>query len=63
MIIGFRNSSYSAREGSGPVPLVVAILSGSFAPNVSATVGLTLVDGTALGKETAQSEGIHAVNM
>ena len=63
MIIGFSNSSYSATEGQPPVPLVVAILSGRFAPGVSATVGVTLEDGTALGKETAQSEGIHAVNM
>ena len=62
MVIGFRNTSYSANEGDGTVSLVVEILSGRFADGVSATVGLTLADGTAVGKDTARSEGICTVN-
>ena len=61
MVIGFRNTSYSANEGDGTVSLVVEILSGRFADSVSATVGVTLADDTALGKETARSEGTCTV--
>ena len=62
MVIGFRDTSYSANEGDGTVSLVLEILSGRFAEGVSATVGVTLADGTALGKETASSEEICTRN-
>ena len=62
MIIGFEKTFYSASESDGTVFLVVKIHSGHFAEGVSATIGVTLADGTALGKKTARSEEICTLN-